>query len=124
MMTRNQLWICQIMINTRHEKYQKHNDIDYKSRDDKFYNSCDDNTDTGDEDGNQEDHLEKLDIETVAVGEQVMQAFIQAVLLMSIFEQRLSLNVLFHEKRPQNYSEIHLDFLRCCKLQNEFMAEP
>ena len=86
MMTRNQLWICQIMINTRHEKYQKHNDIDYKSRDDKFYNSCDDNTDTGDEDGNQEDHLEKLDIETVAVGEQVMQAFIQAVLLMSIFE--------------------------------------
>ena len=57
------------MINTRHEKYQKHNDIDYKSRDDKVYNSCDDNTDTGDEDGNQEDHLEKLDIETVAVGE-------------------------------------------------------
>lgn len=57
------------MINTRHEKYQKHNDIDYKSRDDKFYNSCDDNTDTGDEDGNQEDHLEKLDIETVVVGE-------------------------------------------------------
>ena len=38
------------MINTRHEKYQQHNDVDYKSCVDKFYNSYDDNTDTGDED--------------------------------------------------------------------------
>ena len=89
---------------------QKRIDIDFESSDDDFYDSSDDNTDPRDEDGNQEDHLEKLDIETVAVGELVKQA-------LSIFEQRLSLNVLFHEKSPQNYyCEVQVDFLRCCKL--------
>ena len=50
--------------------YDKHNtwrvpqkpvDID-NDGDNEFYNSSDDNTDSGDEDGNQEDHLEKLDV--------------------------------------------------------------
>ena len=84
--------------------YDKHNtrripqkpvDID-NDGDNEFYNS----SDSGNEDGNQEDHLEKLDIEleTVAVGEWVKQAFIQVVLLMSAFEQIVFLNVLFHKK--------------------------
>ena len=88
--------------------YDKHNtwrvpqkpvDID-NDGDNEFYNSSDDNTDSGDEDGNQEDHLEKLDIELeiVAVGEWVFLLRIQAVLLMSAFEQIVFLNVLFHKK--------------------------
>ena len=36
--------------------------IDYDSSDDDFDDSCDDNTGCGGEDGNPEDHLEKLDI--------------------------------------------------------------
>ena len=61
---------------------QKHFDINYESGDDGFYDSFNDNTDPGDEDGNQEDHLDKLDIETVPFRESVKQVFIQAVLLM------------------------------------------
>ena len=50
---------------------QKRIDIDYESSDDEFYDSSDDTADPGDEDGNQEDHLKKFNIETVAVGEWV-----------------------------------------------------
>ena len=77
------------------------------SIDDFFYDSSDYNTDPGDEDGNQEDHLEKLDIETVAVGEWVKQAFIQAVLPMSVFEQRLSFRMFCFMKNNHNHCEIH-----------------
>ena len=34
------------------------------------------------------------------------------------------LNVLFHEKRSQNYCKIQVGVWTCCKLHNRFMAEP
>ena len=45
--------------------YDKHKT--QKIPENNFYDSSDDTTDSVDEDGNSEDHLEKLDTETVAV---------------------------------------------------------
>ena len=44
------------------------------------------------------------------------QAFIQAVLLVSVFEQRLSFRLLFHEKRSGNHFKMRVGVWRCCKL--------
>ena len=66
-----------IMDQVEYNKYktpkilQKRIDIDYQSSDDDFDDSSDDNTGPGDKDGNSEHHLEKLDTETVAVGDWV-----------------------------------------------------
>ena len=63
-----------------------------------FYDSSEDNIDPGDKDGNQEDNLEKLDIEIVTVWEWVKQVFIQVILLMSVLEQRLSFWMFYFMK--------------------------
>ena len=53
------------------------------------------------------------------------QGFIQTVLLMSIFEKKIEfLNVIFCEKRSQNYPTIKRGACRHCKLRIGFMAEP
>ena len=53
------------------------------------------------------------------------QGFIQTVLLMSIFEKKIEfLNVIFCEKRSQNYPTIKEGVCRHCKLRIGFMAEP
>ena len=50
-------------------------------------------------------------------------AFLQAVLLMSICEQRLHF-VLFLEKSSQNHCKMQVEVSKYCNLHNGFMMEP
>ena len=54
-----------------------------------------------------------------------LQGFIQAVLTNGLFWNEIeSSNVIFREKRSQNYSTIKVQVLRHCKFCGRSMAEP
>ena len=52
------------------------------------------------------------------------QAFIQAVLLMSVFEQRWVFERCISWKMITNYCKMKMEIWRCCELRIWFMVEP
>ena len=55
----------------------------------------------------------------------IFRAFIQAVLLMFVFEQRLSFQMFyFIKKQSRNYFKMQMEVWMCCKLRSWFIAEP